>query len=110
MKSCPFSRYAVVVLLLVTAGAALVTLLMVVVVPKIRPHLDMDAVPWVTVAVFTISDFIQGHGLLLLGALGVLLLVVWVTKHWISVFRTAWGALTVCALVTAIAAWWRLYQ
>ena len=31
-------------------------------------------------------------------------------RRWHPMARTAWGALTLCALVTAAAAWWRLYS
>ena len=65
---------------------------------------------WSFVRYHPAESFLIYAGMRLLGTLGVILLVVWVTKRWRSVFRTAWGALTVCALVTAIAAWWRLYQ
>ena len=56
------------------------------------------------------ESFLIYAGMRFLGTLGVLLLAIWVTKHWTSVLRTTWGALTICALVTAIVAWWRLYQ
>jgi hypothetical protein len=56
------------------------------------------------------ESFLIYAGLRLLGTLAIVLLVVWITKRWASVFRAAWGGLTVCALTTAIAAWWRLYR
>jgi hypothetical protein len=31
-------------------------------------------------------------------------------RRWPRVVRSVWGALTLCALVTAAAAWWRLYR
>jgi hypothetical protein len=31
------------------------------------------------------------------------------SRRWPWMSRAAWGALTLCALVTAAAAWWRLY-
>lgn len=31
-------------------------------------------------------------------------------RCWPRVARNTWGALTLCALVTAAAAWWRLYK
>jgi hypothetical protein len=65
---------------------------------------------WSFVRYHPAESFLIYAGMRLLGTLGVLLLAIWVTKHWTSAFRTAWGALTVCALATAIAAWWRLYQ
>jgi len=36
------------------------------------------------------------------------LLVLFVDKHWPALRSTAWSALTAFALVTALAAWWRL--
>jgi general secretion pathway protein F len=57
---------------LVFAGTALVTVLMVVVVPQIRQHLDLTQVPWITIAVFAVSDFVKQHGFLLLGGLTVI--------------------------------------
>ncbi len=65
---------------------------------------------WSFVRYHPAESFLVYAGMRLLGTLGVLLLTIWVIKRWTSVFRTAWGALTVWALVTAIAAWWRLYQ
>ena len=46
----------------------------------------------------------------LLVTLALPLAVVSAGQHWPSVSRTAWSALTVCALVTAVTAWWRLVQ
>ena len=54
--------------------------------------------------------FLNYTGMRLLGTLAVWLLVALVNKHWPSVSRVAWSTLTACALVTAIAAWWRLAQ
>lgn len=65
---------------------------------------------WSFVRYHPAESFLIYAGMRLLGTLCVILLVFWVAKRWPSVFRAAWGALTVCALMTAIAAWWRLYQ
>lgn len=32
------------------------------------------------------------------------------SRRWPGMARAIWGALTLCALVTAAAAWWRLYR
>lgn len=47
-------------------------------------------------------------GLRVLGAIAIVLLVLFVAKHWPALRSTAWSALTAFALVTALAAWWRL--
>lgn len=49
-------------------------------------------------------------GLRLLGTLAVWLAVVSVSRRWPVSANAAWSGMTACALVTAIAAWWRLYQ
>ncbi len=54
--------------------------------------------------------FLIYAGMRFLGTLAVWLLVVSASKRWPYMSRIAWSALTACALVTAIAAWWRLYQ
>ena len=54
--------------------------------------------------------FLIYAGMRLLGTMAVWLLVASVSRRWSSVSRIVWSALTACALVTAIAAWWRLYQ
>jgi hypothetical protein len=54
--------------------------------------------------------FLIYAGMRMLGTMAVWLLVVSASKRWPSVSRIAWSALTGCALITAIAAWWRLYQ
>ena len=54
--------------------------------------------------------FLIYAGMRLLGTLATWLLVVSVSKRWPFMSRIVWSALTACALVTAIAAWWRLYQ
>lgn len=51
------------------------------------------------------------YGLLrLLLTLAVSLAVVSAARRWPRVARSFWGALTLCAMVTAAAAWWRLYR
>jgi hypothetical protein len=47
-------------------------------------------------------------GLRVLGAIAIVLLVLFVNKHWPALRSTAWSALTAFALVTALVAWWRL--
>ncbi len=47
-------------------------------------------------------------GLRVLGTIAIVLLVLFVDKHWPALRSTAWSALTAFALVTALAAWWRL--
>jgi uncharacterized membrane-anchored protein len=54
--------------------------------------------------------FLIYAGMRLLGTLAVWLLAASAGKRWKSVSTTVWSALTACALVTAVAAWWRLYQ
>ncbi len=54
--------------------------------------------------------FLIYAGMRLLGTLAVILVVAFVNRHWASVSRTVWSALTACALMTAIVAWWRLHQ
>jgi hypothetical protein len=48
-------------------------------------------------------------GLRLLGAIAIVLLLVFVVKHWPAMRSAAWSALTACAFLTAVAAWWRLH-
>jgi hypothetical protein len=45
-----------------------------------------------------------------LGTIALVLLVLFVAKHWPTLRSTAWSALTAFALVTALTAWWRLHQ
>jgi hypothetical protein len=47
-------------------------------------------------------------GLRGLGTIAIVLLILFVAKHWDALRSTAWSALTAFALVTALAAWWRL--
>jgi hypothetical protein len=54
--------------------------------------------------------FLIYAGMRLLGTLAVWLLAASVGKRWSEVSTTVWSALTACALVTAVAAWWRLYR
>ena len=54
--------------------------------------------------------FLIYAGMRMLGTMAVWLLVVSVSRRWPSLSRIVWSALTAWALVTAIAAWWRLYQ
>ena len=49
-------------------------------------------------------------GMRLLGTLAVSLLAAFVGKRWPSASMAVWSALTAGALVTAVAAWWRLYR
>ena len=48
-------------------------------------------------------------GMRLLGTLAVYLLVMFAEKHWPFTSQALWNALTACSLVTAVAAWWRIY-
>ena len=51
------------------------------------------------------------YGLLrLLVALAIPLGVASASRRWPGNARAVWGALTLCALVTAATAWWRLYR
>ena len=51
------------------------------------------------------------YGLLrLLLTLAVSLAVASAARRWPRVARSFWGVLTLCAMVTAAAAWWRLYR
>ena len=51
------------------------------------------------------------YGLLrLLVVLAIPLGVASASQRWPRAARIAWGALTLCALVTAATAWWRLYR
>ncbi len=63
--------------ILMTAGLGVVTFLMAFVVPQIRVFLERAQKPWLTVALFAVSDFIQKNGLYVLGAvvIGIVLLV-----------------------------------
>jgi hypothetical protein len=56
------------------------------------------------------ESFLIYAGMRLLGTLAVLLVVIWVSRRWSSMSSTVWSALTAGALVTALVAWWRLYQ
>jgi hypothetical protein len=55
------------------------------------------------------ESFLIYAGLRVLGSLAVSLGVLSVSRRWPWSARVAWGALTACAGVTAVAAWWRLY-
>jgi len=55
--------------ILLGVGLLVVTGLMVVVVPKLRGFLDRVDKPWITTALFGVSDFLQHRGLYLLGAM-----------------------------------------
>ena len=55
------------------------------------------------------ESFLIYAGLRALGTLAVSLGVLSVGRYWPWSARAAWGALTACAGVTAVAAWWRLY-
>jgi len=54
--------------------------------------------------------FLIYAGFRLLGTIAVALFVLFVLKYWPAVRSAAWSALTAFALVTALAAWWRLHQ
>ena len=57
------------------------------------------------------AESIVIYGLLrLLLTLAVSLGVASAARRWPKMARAIWGALTLCALVTAAAAWWRLYR
>ena len=56
------------------------------------------------------ESFLIYAGLRVLGTLAVSLGVLSVSQRWPWAARAAWGALTACSLVTAVAAWWRLFQ
>lgn len=60
--------------ILLMAGFTVVGFLMAYVVPKIRMFMNTAQKPWLTTVVFAISDFLQAHGLYLLG--GVVLAIV----------------------------------
>ena len=55
------------------------------------------------------ESFLIYAGLRVLGTLAVSLGVLSVSRRWPWAARAAWGALTACAGVTAVAAWLRLY-
>jgi hypothetical protein len=54
--------------------------------------------------------FLVYAGLRFLGTLALALAALSVSRHWPSVSRSTWWALTVCALATVAAAWWRLHS
>jgi hypothetical protein len=56
------------------------------------------------------ESFLIYAGLRLLGTAALPLAVASVGKRWPSLSRAAWGALTLCALATAAASWWRLHR
>ena len=56
------------------------------------------------------ESFLIYAGLRFLSAAALPLAVVSAGRRWPLMSRAAWGALTVCALATAAAAWWRLYR
>jgi hypothetical protein len=56
------------------------------------------------------ESFLLYAGLRFLGTLALPLVVLSISRRWPSASRSAWGALTACALATAAAAWWRLYR
>jgi hypothetical protein len=55
------------------------------------------------------ESFLIYAGLRALGTLAVSLGALSAGRHWPWSARAVWGALTACASVTAVAAWWRLY-
>jgi hypothetical protein len=55
------------------------------------------------------EGFLIYAGLRALGTMALPLAVVSAGTRWPSASRAAWGAMTMCALGTAVAAWWRLY-
>ena len=56
----------------------------------------------------TAEFFVIYADMRMLGTIAVLLMALSASKRWPSVRRITWAALTICALVTALAAWWRL--
>jgi hypothetical protein len=54
--------------------------------------------------------FLVYAGLRFLGTLALALVVLSVSRRWPSASRPMWWALTVCALATVAAAWWRLHS
>jgi hypothetical protein len=56
------------------------------------------------------ESFLVYSGLRFLGTMALPLAVLSAVKRWPSASRVAWSALTLCALATAVAAWWRLYR
>jgi len=61
---------------LMAGGAAAVTVLMMAVVPKIKPLLENQDLPWPTLVIFGLADLLKNHYMELLGALFVLAVVV----------------------------------
>jgi hypothetical protein len=57
-----------------------------------------------------VEGFVIYALLRLLVALAIALGVTSAGRRWPGSARAAWGALTLCALVTAATAWWRLYR
>ncbi|MBL7200323.1 MAG: hypothetical protein ISS56_09255 [Anaerolineae bacterium] len=49
-------------------------------------------------------------GLRLLGTLALVLLAAFMSRYWPDASGAAWGAMTACAFVTTVLAWWRLYR
>jgi hypothetical protein len=56
------------------------------------------------------ESFLLYAGFRLLGTIGVWLAIVVVGRRWPELRSSAWSALTAFALLTAIAAWWRVVQ
>jgi hypothetical protein len=54
--------------------------------------------------------FVVYAGLRVLLTLAACLMAAYVSKRWSSSSRAVWAVLTALALVTAVAAWWRLYS
>ncbi|MGQ9649628.1 MAG: type II secretion system F family protein [Phycisphaerae bacterium] len=54
---------------LMLAGISVVTFLMGFVVPKIKPLLERQQVPWLTTVLFAVGDFVANHGWVILGVL-----------------------------------------
>jgi len=52
---------------LMLAGVSVVTFLMGFVVPKIKPLLERQQVPWLTTVLFAVGDFVANHGWVILG-------------------------------------------
>jgi hypothetical protein len=56
----------------------------------------------------TVEFFVIYADMRMLGTIAVLLIALSASERWPSASRITWAALTMCALVTALAAWWRL--
>lgn len=60
---------------LLVAGLSVVTFLMGFVVPKIKPLLERQQVPWLTTVLFAVGDFISNHWAVMLGVVVMALIV-----------------------------------